>query len=149
MPCTDSHADVETFAMQPGSPRFPCIHSMHGVGCRLPVTELLTTGTLSPAVYEGACIYIYIYEYISDNPNGQRMAGWIMQHTCDGCMCVIGQRCNRPPKQPLVFVSWSDLPVCTKRLYQPGFGLCPAVFDPANDFGPSSTESSCGHGRHT
>ena len=41
---------MKAFAMHPGSPRFPCIHSMHGVGCRLPVNELLTTGTLSPAV---------------------------------------------------------------------------------------------------
>ena len=41
-------ASDQAFAMQPGSPRIPCIHSMHGVGCRLPVNELLTTGTLSP-----------------------------------------------------------------------------------------------------
>ena len=48
-----------------------------------------------------------------------------------------------PPKHPLVFVSWSDLPVCTNLLYQPAFGLWPAVLDPVKDFGSSSTESSC------
>ena len=48
---TDGDANGYAFAMQPGSPRLPCIHSMHGVGCRLPVNELLTIGTLSPSIY--------------------------------------------------------------------------------------------------
>ena len=58
MSWTDSNTVVETFAIQPGSPRFPCIHSMHGVGCRLPVIELFTVGTWSPAVYDDAYVHM-------------------------------------------------------------------------------------------
>ena len=48
---------MNTLAMQPGSPRFPCIHSMQGVGCRLPVNELLTTGTPSPSATK---LYVHV-----------------------------------------------------------------------------------------
>ena len=57
---TDGEASVNAFAMQPGSPRFPCIHSMHGVGCSLSVNELLTTGTPSPGA---TALYMHVYGY--------------------------------------------------------------------------------------
>ena len=93
----------------------------------------------------------------------QTAAGWLYMVTHQWT-CVIGHNthevcraiymmvsymrmyneCSCPPKHPLVFVSWSDLPVCTNLLYQPAFGLWPAVLDPVKDFGSSSTESSYG-----
>ena len=48
---------MRAFAMQPGSPLLPCIHSMHGVGCRLPEKELPTGPTASPVAMS---IHIHI-----------------------------------------------------------------------------------------
>ena len=96
---TDGHASAETFAMQPGSPRIPCIHSMHGVGCRLPVIELLTTGTLSPAVYHGAYIYIYTRPY-------KRTANEWLANVTSNRMCMPG---HIPMESKLTHMRWMHI----------------------------------------
>ena len=135
---TDGTGSAKAFAMQPGSPRFPCIHSMHGVGCRLPENEPLTAWTLSP---RGISLHMYTHDHTR-----RTAARWpaapsdahVQSHKCrirtgihemDACVrWDNGGNC--PPKHPFVFVSWSDLPVCTNRLYQPAFGFWPDVLPP-------------------
>ena len=51
---------------------------------------------------------------------------------------------SSPPKHSLDLVSWSDLPVCTKRLYQPAFVFWPAVLGPPPfSFGSLRIDRSC------
>ena len=159
----DGDACDQAFAMQPGSPRFPCIHSMHGVGCRLPVNELLTVGTLSPVVdvyhihtythvhvYVNIYTYIYIYRHVEGPVCMQHTQSYGLQQTatdgnrrrCDAAGDA--EACTRPPKQPFVFVSRSDLPDWTKRLYQPAFGFCPEVLPLLCSLGSLRIDSSCG-----
>ena len=43
---------------------------MHGVGWRLPVIELLTVGTWSPAVYDDAYVYTGGYWLVTPTDGG-------------------------------------------------------------------------------
>ena len=120
--------------MQPGSPRFPCSHPMHASGCRFPVNELAITGTESPAAHHERDIHRRVW-HIAINTDAA-WHGWI---TCVSNRCT----CIGPQKHPLDFVSCSDFPVCTNRLYQPAFGFCPAVLADFFEAGSSRTEISC------
>ena len=62
-------------------------------------------------LYITGCTFTVAHE--STRIGIHEMNAWVWRVNDDEC----------PPKHPFVFVSWSDLPVCTNRLYQPAFGF--------------------------
>ena len=148
---TSAHTHTQAFAMHPGSPRAPWSHPMQGVGWWFPVNELPATPTPSPGRLRWSCIH-------TNNTCDSAHELLLCDTECAVCgythiLCDTGDsdvtvctECvvSSPPKHSLDLVSWSDLPVCTKRLYQRAFVFWPAVLGPPPfSFGSLRIDRSC------